>query len=125
MSTEPGYYKDGEFGIRLENIMTVVNVATPHNFKKMIGFEAVTLVPYEANLIDTTLLNQQQCDWLNEYHTKVRTVVGAEMQRQNRTEGHEWVHTKTKPLCSSAASFMASAAVLLTALYISLINRVC
>lgn len=68
-SIEPGYYEDGAFGIRIENMAIVREVKTTHTFgdKPYLGFEHVTMVPYCRNLIDTTLLTQREKDWLNAY----------------------------------------------------------
>ncbi|CAL4094121.1 unnamed protein product, partial [Meganyctiphanes norvegica] len=96
-SDEPGYYKDGDFGIRLETILHVVEKKVPYFFKKKtLGFESVTLVPFEAKLINSTLLEPKQCRYLNDYHQQVLTIVGAEMQKQGRVQGYQWVLEKTK-----------------------------
>ncbi|XP_063842236.1 xaa-Pro aminopeptidase 1-like [Scylla paramamosain] len=60
-SHEPGFYLDGDFGIRLENILTVIPKETTYHFdKQSLGFEPVTLVPFEPRLINTTLLSARQ-----------------------------------------------------------------
>lgn len=73
MSNEPGYYEDGKYGIRIENMVLVKEVKTKHSFgdKPFLGFEYVTMVPYCRNLIDTTLLTSVEKDWLNTYNEKV------------------------------------------------------
>ncbi|XP_063592156.1 xaa-Pro aminopeptidase 1-like [Penaeus indicus] len=98
-SDEPGYYEDGEFGIRLETTLKVVHKETPHDFvSPVLGFEPVALVPFEPKLINTTLLSRQQCEALNAYHATVRDVVGNELKNQERFEGYDWVIRKTEPL---------------------------
>ncbi|KAK4301818.1 hypothetical protein Pmani_026085 [Petrolisthes manimaculis] len=98
-SDEPGYYKDNEFGIRLENILTVVEKETKYQFdKQSLGFDPITLVPFEPILINASMLSAEQCHWINKYHTRVREVVGSELVEQNRTRGYEWVQAKTEPL---------------------------
>lgn len=88
-----------------------------YTFKQMLGFEAVTLVPFEAKLIDTTLLSQRQCDWLNAYHNTVRQVVGNELLQQDRQEAYEWLQTKTEGICiHSTASTTITATPLMTLL---------
>ncbi len=59
---EPGFYQEGEFGIRLENIIMVVNVTLENNFQDrgFLGFEDLTFVPYQHKLIKTELLTQQE-----------------------------------------------------------------
>ncbi|XP_068204173.1 uncharacterized protein [Palaemon carinicauda] len=98
-SQEPGFYQDNEFGIRLETILTVVNKETPYEFdKNSLGFEAVTLVPFEENLINFTMLSSKQCNWLNAYHAHVRDIVGRELIAQGRKRGYDWLITKTERL---------------------------
>ncbi|EWZ38335.1 xaa-Pro aminopeptidase [Fusarium oxysporum Fo47] len=73
LSNEPGYYEDGKYGIRIENMVLVKEVKAKHSFgdKPFLGFEYVTLVPYCRNLIDTTLLTSEEKEWLNTYNAKV------------------------------------------------------
>lgn len=73
LSNEPGYYEDGHFGIRIENMMMVTEVETEQCFgdKPFLGFEHVTMVPYCQNLLDTSLLTAAEKEWLNEYNAKI------------------------------------------------------
>ncbi|KUJ19796.1 putative Xaa-pro aminopeptidase P [Mollisia scopiformis] len=73
ISNEPGYYEDGNFGIRIENIIMVKEAETKHKFgdKPYLGFEHVTMVPYCRKLIDESLLTRREKHWLNEYHADV------------------------------------------------------
>lgn len=73
ISNEPGYYEDGIFGIRIENIIMVKEVETSHKFgdKPYLGFEHVTMVPYCRKLIDEELLTRKEKHWLNEYHADI------------------------------------------------------
>ncbi|PHH58550.1 hypothetical protein CDD81_5383 [Ophiocordyceps australis] len=73
LSNEPGYYEDGHYGIRIENIMMVKEVDTEQRFgdKPFLGFEHVTMVPYCQNLIDTGLLTSAEKEWLNMYNAEV------------------------------------------------------
>ncbi|MCR9135582.1 MAG: aminopeptidase P family protein [Alphaproteobacteria bacterium] len=74
VSNEPGYYRESAFGIRIENL---VLVQEPENVqggdKPMLGFETLTLCPIDRRLIDATLLTDRERDWLNGYHTRVRS----------------------------------------------------
>lgn len=72
-SIEPGFYEDGSYGIRIENIAMVREVKTEHSFgdKPFLGFEHVTMVPYCRALIDTKLLTAEEKKWLNDYHTDI------------------------------------------------------
>ena len=60
-SDEPGFYKDGEYGIRIESVLRVVNIAfNDETFGKFVGFESITLVPFEPKLIDFSMMSPGQ-----------------------------------------------------------------
>ncbi|ROT63460.1 hypothetical protein C7M84_018672 [Penaeus vannamei] len=103
LSDEPGYYQDNEWGIRLENIMNVVTKETKYKFGgQWLGFEAISLVPFESKLINSSMLSNVQCHWLNSYHARVLEIVGAELRKQGRVEAYDWLVLKTDPLvCAS------------------------
>ena len=65
LSNEPGYYENGKFGIRIENLITVAK------YKNKFHFLNLTLAPIDKNLIEKKLLNKSEIYWLNDYHTKV------------------------------------------------------
>lgn len=74
LSNEPGYYEDGNFGIRIENLMTVVESATPfilNKDQKMLTFETLTMIPVQKAMIDVELLTPEELAWLNDYHATV------------------------------------------------------
>lgn len=73
LSIEPGYYEDGVYGIRIENLALVREVKTEHTFgdKPFLGFEHVTMVPYCRNLIDETLLTASEKEWLNKANKEI------------------------------------------------------
>jgi Xaa-Pro aminopeptidase len=71
VSNEPGYYKTGAYGIRIENLVLVQPADGPAE-REMLGFETLTLAPIDRNLIDPELLDADELCWLNAYHTRVR-----------------------------------------------------
>lgn len=73
ISDEPGYYEDGKFGIRIENMIMVKEVETKHKFgdKPYLGFERVTLTPHCRKLVDMSLLTEDEKNFINEYHQEV------------------------------------------------------
>jgi Xaa-Pro aminopeptidase len=73
LSNEPGYYKAGEYGIRIENLITVRDAA---DFPGFLEFETITLAPIDTRLIDPALLTGDERDWLNAYHARVWTEIG-------------------------------------------------
>ena len=73
LSNEPGLYIEGQYGIRLENLVLVTPpAAIEGGNREMLGFESLTLVPFDRRLIDTKLLAPHERDWLNAYHARVR-----------------------------------------------------
>ena len=71
-SNEPGYYKTGEYGIRIENLVVVTPPRDLGGERKMMGFETLTLAPIDLNLVAPDLLTAQEREWLNLYHARVR-----------------------------------------------------
>lgn len=77
VSNEPGYYKAGEFGIRIENLQYVTEPETiPGGDRPMLGFETLTLAPIDRNLIEPALLSDDERAWLNAYHARVAAEIG-------------------------------------------------
>ncbi|MCE9686459.1 aminopeptidase P family protein [Shewanella sp. AS16] len=72
VSNEPGYYRADGFGIRLENLVAIQHCAALAGAEReMYEFDALTLIPMDARLIDKTLLTQTEIDWFNHYHARV------------------------------------------------------
>ncbi|MBO8416478.1 MAG: aminopeptidase P family protein, partial [Proteobacteria bacterium] len=74
VSIEPGFYKDGEYGIRLENLVVVTPCSAP-NMSHMLCFEPLTLVPFDLRLIERELLTAREREWLNNYHQHVYNLI--------------------------------------------------
>jgi Xaa-Pro aminopeptidase len=72
VSNEPGYYKTGAFGIRIENLVVVVPVAAEGAERDMFGFETLTLAPIDRASIDPDMLDERDIAWLDAYHARVR-----------------------------------------------------
>jgi len=72
VSNEPGYYRDEAFGIRCENLEVVCEVQDSGFERPMLGFEALTLVPFDRRLIETALLTREEQNWIDAYHRRVR-----------------------------------------------------
>jgi Xaa-Pro aminopeptidase len=71
VSNEPGYYKTGAYGIRIENLVVVQPVEEAAE-REMLGFETLTLAPIDRNLIEASLLEDNEIAWLDAYHKRVR-----------------------------------------------------
>ncbi len=76
LSNEPGYYKTGHYGIRIENLVLVEERTIPEAERKMLGFETLTLCPIDRRLIKVSLLTETERRWLNAYHSRVLKVIG-------------------------------------------------
>jgi Xaa-Pro aminopeptidase len=100
VTDEPGYYEDGNFGIRLENVLVVNDAETEFNFgdKGYLQFEHITWAPYQVKLIDLDELTREEIDWLNTYHSKCKDILAPFM---NQTE-MEWLKKATEPVSVSA-----------------------
>ncbi|KAG8523419.1 Xaa-Pro aminopeptidase 2 [Galemys pyrenaicus] len=102
-SIEPGYYQDGEFGIRLEDVALVVEAKTKYS-GTYLTFEVVSLVPYDRNLIEVSLLSPEQLQYLNDYYQTIQEKVGPELQRRQLHKEFEWLQKQTEPLFGRARS---------------------
>ncbi|KAM3612458.1 uncharacterized protein V6R79_008533 [Siganus canaliculatus] len=111
-SIEPGYYKDNDFGIRIEDIVVTVPAHTKYG-NNYLTFDTVSLVPYDRKLIDTSLLSSVQLQWLNKYYETIRTLMGPELDKQGLKEEKEWMLKHTEPF-SGSASFCSSSLTLIT-----------
>ncbi|KAI0084760.1 Creatinase/aminopeptidase [Irpex rosettiformis] len=98
VSNEPGYYADGRFGIRIENVVVVKEVQTPNNFgeKGYLGFERVTMCPIHKNLIEESLLSPKERQWVDEYHKEVFDKVSPLLKNDEKVLG--WLERETSPL---------------------------
>lgn len=85
LSNEPGYYKSDAYGIRIENLVVVVQVGEIANGKKLLGFETLTLAPIDRNLVDVSLLRADERVWLNAYHMRVYQAHEATLSSEERT----------------------------------------
>jgi Xaa-Pro aminopeptidase len=94
LSNEPGYYKTGEYGIRIENLVLVVRQEIDGAEKKMLAFETLTFAPIDRNLIETGLLDADERRWVDDYHAKVVEVVGPQLEGAART----WLEASCAPL---------------------------
>jgi Xaa-Pro aminopeptidase len=95
LSNEPGLYREGEYGIRLENLVLVTPRAPiKGGNREMIGFETLTLVPFDRRLIDPGLLTREELAWLNTYHAEVRRRIGPLLKGRDKA----WLRQATAPI---------------------------
>lgn len=91
LSNEPGLYRTGEYGIRTENLIHVVE-AEKSEFGQFLKFETLTFFPIDLNLIDRKLMTQAEMDWLNAYHQQVLDKLSPYLTK----EECDWLKDKTK-----------------------------
>ena len=93
VSNEPGYYKTGAYGIRIENLVAV-QPAEEGGERDMLCFETLTLAPIDRNLVMRELLQTDELAWLNAYHARVREVIGPQVDTATRA----WLEQATAPV---------------------------
>jgi Xaa-Pro aminopeptidase len=83
ISNEPGYYKAGEYGIRIENLVVVQECAGSSE-RKMMEFETITLAPIDLDLVEPMLMTAEETNWLNAYHERVREILSPLVDEETR-----------------------------------------
>ena len=94
LSNEPGYYKAGHWGIRIENLVVVEKRAIKGAEREMLGFETLTLAPIDQALIDVRLLSREEIRWLDAYHARVRASLSPKLDAATK----KWLTGATKAL---------------------------
>lgn len=95
ISNEPGYYREGSFGIRIENLLVVKPAeAIKGGDIAMLGFETLTLCPIDRNLIVVDMLTKEERNWLDSYHARVMKENASHLDAIDR----KWLETATQPL---------------------------
>ncbi|MBT4043787.1 MAG: aminopeptidase P family protein [Rhodospirillaceae bacterium] len=96
VSNEPGYYKTGAYGIRIENLLAVREVGEeiPGGERKMLEFETLTLAPIDRNAMMIELLTEPEKTWLNGYHQRVYDALSPKVDDPTR----EWLDEATRPI---------------------------
>ena len=79
LSNEPGYYKPGEYGIRIENLVLVEERAIAGGEGRFLGFETLTFVPIDRTLVDLSMLTAQERAWWNTYHAQARALLAPQL----------------------------------------------
>ena len=95
ITNEPGYYEEGSFGIRIENVLMIVESSTVNGF---VEFENITMVPYDKKLMDLELFTKEDVEYVNEYHRKVFRTVGPILEQRQEVAAYEWLRDATSPI---------------------------
>ncbi len=93
VSNEPGYYKTGAYGIRIENLV-LVQPAESGGEREMMGFETLTLAPIDRNLVEPSLLDDEEIDWLDAYHARVAKTLTPLVDPDTA----QWLAAATQPI---------------------------
>ena len=94
LSNEPGYYKAGHFGIRIENLVLVEPREIPGMEGEWLGFETLTLVPIDRTLVDRDMLTQEEVGWWNDYHARVLEVLAPQLAGEDLA----WLEAACAPI---------------------------
>jgi Xaa-Pro aminopeptidase len=94
LSNEPGYYKTGEYGIRIENLVLVEERKIAGAEGRYFGFETLTFAPIDKTLVDVSLLNGEELRWWNDYHAKVLSIIAPQLDG----DALAWAHEACAPL---------------------------
>jgi Xaa-Pro aminopeptidase len=95
-SNEPGYYKTGEYGIRIESLVVVNEPEQKDGDRPMLSFETITFVPIDIELIEPSLLTDAERNWVNAYHQQVRAKIGPSVADDPETRA--WLERSTRPI---------------------------
>jgi Xaa-Pro aminopeptidase len=94
LSNEPGYYKTGFYGIRVENLVLVTQAQIDGAEKDMNAFETLTFAPIDARLIEPALMTDDEIAWLDAYHARVAATLSPLVAAETRA----WLEAATRPL---------------------------
>ncbi len=95
LSNEPGFYKEGEFGIRIENLIVVTQPkSVTGGDREMMEFETITLAPINLDLVNTEILTEDERQWLNNYHARVRDKLAEALPKAIKS----WFEEATRPI---------------------------
>ncbi|KAK6461049.1 X-Pro aminopeptidase [Scheffersomyces coipomensis] len=99
LSNEPGYYEDGEYGIRIENVMFIKESGKQYGGKKFFEFETITKVPFCKKLINVDMLSEEELAWINGYHNTIWNDLNESFDKNSVV--YKWLRKETSPLIRS------------------------
>lgn len=91
ISNEPGYYEAGRFGFRCENLVLIKTVESGGNLETL-GFENLTMVPFDTRLLDQNLMTHAEIQWLNDYHQEVKRKISPYLS----SDDLDWLEDQTQ-----------------------------
>ena len=104
ISNEPGFYKVGAYGIRIENVVLVTEPEkTSDSERPMMSFETLTLAPIDLRLIIAEMLSSEELAWINAYHARVFETLSPSLDQ----EASDWLQHATRPMQSAQVSLLS------------------
>lgn len=97
VSNEPGFYKEGEYGIRIENLEMVQEGKKGQKY-----FKSLTLAPLDVNCMDLSLLDKAEIEWINDYHARVYEAIAPQLEPHEK----QWLYDVTRPLAAQKKKFL-------------------
>ena len=100
-SIEPGYYEQGNYGIRIENICLVKKVEAAHKLGdsvELLTFDPLTLIPFQRKLVDAALLTHEEAQYIDAYHQRVWNTISPHLQSSDDSDALEWLRHNTAPV---------------------------
>ncbi|MGO4572440.1 aminopeptidase P family protein [Microvirga sp. 2TAF3] len=94
LSNEPGFYKQGDYGIRIENLILVEPHTIAGGDREMMGFETLTFAPIDLRLVEPSLMTADEIKWLDAYHAEVREKIAPHVDAETRA----WLEKATRPV---------------------------
>ena len=94
LSNEPGYYREGEYGIRIENLIVVREAEPLGDKREQYDFETLTWVPIDLRLVSGDMLSPGERDWLNAYHAKIAELMDGRLS----DEAAAWLTDATRAI---------------------------
>ncbi|MEK6216763.1 MAG: M24 family metallopeptidase C-terminal domain-containing protein, partial [Boseongicola sp.] len=94
LSNEPGYYREGHYGIRIENLIVVRVAEKAGDNRDQLDFETITFAPIDLRLVDADMLSPGERAWLNDYHAQMRDNLSARVSAESR----DWLAAATRPV---------------------------
>ncbi|EGC32771.1 hypothetical protein DICPUDRAFT_155235 [Dictyostelium purpureum] len=91
LTNEPGYYESGNFGIRIENVMVTAQATTQFNNGQYLCFDSITLVPYDAKLINLKMLSNDEISFINSYYKEIEQKVLPVLEKTNNQKAISWL----------------------------------
>jgi Xaa-Pro aminopeptidase len=95
LSNEPGYYKEGEYGIRIENLVAVIeDEELSSEGMQMLGFDTITMCPIDLELVESSIMTDGEKEWLNSYHRCVFDILSPHLDEEHRA----WLEDRTRAI---------------------------